>query len=75
MVRRSYSTTVIRSSDFSDYLKTTTNNWPSVSKTSMLILPNKGMSDVARRLVSRIKRMNSLPLERSMSSSMKNTAS
>ena len=56
-------------------LKTPTNNWPSVSKTSMLILPNKGMCDGARRPASRIKRMNSLPLEGSMSSLMKNTVS
>ena len=75
MVRRSYSATAIWSSDFSDYLKTPTNNWPSVSKTSMLILPNKGMCDGARRPVSRIKRMNSPPLEGNMSSLMKSTAS
>jgi hypothetical protein len=41
----------------------------------MLISLNKGISDGAKKLVSRIKRMNSLPLEGSMSSLMKNTAS
>jgi len=52
--------------DFSDHHETPTSNWRSASKTSMLILLKKGMFGGARRRVSRIKRMNSLPLEGNM---------
>jgi hypothetical protein len=66
LVRCSLSVIVDLSAELSDHHKILTSNWTSASKTSMLTLLKKGMFGGVRRPVSRIKRMNSLPLEGNM---------
>jgi hypothetical protein len=62
----SFSAIVGLSTDFSDRHEIPTSNWRTASKTSMLILLNKGTFGGARRRTNRIKKMNSLSLEGNM---------